>query len=424
LRINSQFLLMVISATLLCSQTGFADSVTTKQPTAFDYYASAAAAEVDRHKVDFANSPTHGSSDPDDRAYTEAEKEGLVAENAEALRILRQGLSLPYQNPPAEDLFTPFPYYAQDRALARLLALTGKTQAAQGQWNDAVSSDLDAVKLGTELPHGSVLIGALVGVACQAIGRRPIWNSINHLNAAQAKAASLRLQEIQQRQVSYADMLVTEKSAYQAALHSLIQQPNWHASIKTFAQSSAAAKGSAFTWTSQQEAEVDQLEGQAVLADHASYLDQLIQTARLPYASRGEYPAPPTDIVARLFSPDTSHQRVKFVDNETQNRLLIVALALRAYRVEHGAYPAKLSALVPTYLSAIPADPFALSGQLRYKPSSPGYILYSVGPDGKDDGGKPIFDSSQPAPEAPGSLDRRYSVTEDSTGDVVGGVNF
>jgi len=263
-----------------------------------------------------------------------------------------------------------------------------------------------------------------VGLACQSIGRHPVWGSINHLNATQAKAASLRLQEIRKRQISYADMLAAEKSSSQTVLHSLFQQPDWRASVKTLAQKIADAKGNAFAWTDQQEAEVNQREGQAVLADYDNYLDQLIEAARLPYANRAEDPSPPTDTVARLFSPDTFHQRIKFVDNETQNRLLIVALALRAYRVEHGAYPAKLSALVPAYLSSIPGDPFVSSGPLRYKPSSPGYILYSIGPDGKDDGGKPIFDSSQPAPEVPGLSDRRYSVTENSAGDIVGGVNF
>jgi hypothetical protein len=46
-----------------------------------------------------------------------------------------------------------------------------------------------------------------------------------------------------------------------------------------------------------------------------------------------------------------------------------------------------LSALAPDYLDAIPQDPF--DGQpLRYRPQGHGYMLYSIGPDLKDDGGK------------------------------------
>ena len=70
-------------------------------------------------------------------------------------------------------------------------------------------------------------------------------------------------------------------------------------------------------------------------------------------------------------------------------------LALRAYRLEHGAYPATLAALTPAYLKQIPNDPFAASGPLHYKRQGSKYVLYSIGPDGKDDGGKPIFDATQ-----------------------------
>ena len=67
-----------------------------------------------------------------------------------------------------------------------------------------------------------------------------------------------------------------------------------------------------------------------------------------------------------------------------------VALALRAYRVENGAYPTKLADLAPKYLAKLPDDPFAKSGPLGYKLTGDKYILYSIGPDGKDSGGTPI----------------------------------
>ena len=39
-------------------------------------------------------------------------------------------------------------------------------------------------------------------------------------------------------------------------------------------------------------------------------------------------------------------------------RLLMIDLALRAYRAEHGIYPSKLELLKPQYLAEIPLDPF------------------------------------------------------------------
>jgi hypothetical protein len=64
-----------------------------------------------------------------------------------------------------------------------------------------------------------------------------------------------------------------------------------------------------------------------------------------------------------------------------------LAFALAEYRAGHGSYPAKLADLVPKYVAAVPRDIFS-GGELRYKPRGDGYLLYSVGPNGKDDGGR------------------------------------
>jgi hypothetical protein len=69
-------------------------------------------------------------------------------------------------------------------------------------------------------------------------------------------------------------------------------------------------------------------------------------------------------------------------------RLARAALALEQFRAEHKhRYPAALTELTPVYLEAITQDPY--DGQpLRYPAQGPGYVLYSIGPDLKDDGGE------------------------------------
>jgi hypothetical protein len=65
---------------------------------------------------------------------------------------------------------------------------------------------------------------------------------------------------------------------------------------------------------------------------------------------------------------------------------LHVAFAMTAYRKDNGHNPANLADLAPKYLASVPDDLF--SGKpLIYKPSEKGYLFYSVGPNGKDDGG-------------------------------------
>jgi len=94
--------------------------------------------------------------------------------------------------------------------------------------------------------------------------------------------------------------------------------------------------------------------------------------------------------------------------------MLITSLALKVYHDENGSYPSSLGALVPKYLIKIPSDPFAASGSIKYLKSGSGYALYSVGPDGTDDHGKPISKT------AGGTLP---VVLPDSKGDIVAGIN-
>jgi len=62
-------------------------------------------------------------------------------------------------------------------------------------------------------------------------------------------------------------------------------------------------------------------------------------------------------------------------------------LAVERYRLAHASLPETLDQLVPDYLAAVPPDPFD-GAPLRYKRLEHGFLVYSVGEDGKDDGGK------------------------------------
>ena len=69
-------------------------------------------------------------------------------------------------------------------------------------------------------------------------------------------------------------------------------------------------------------------------------------------------------------------------------RMAATALAIRLYQADHGKRPAKLADLVPGYLPAVPADPFAADGRaIAYLPQATRPTLYSVGLNGSDDAG-------------------------------------
>ncbi len=393
-----------------------------------DYYIAATNALVDNNKIEYAVSPwnphgLHGiGSSPDDHFYSLAAKEKLVTENAPALSLLHQGFQFPYQDPPVLSFSATFPHLYKMRQLARFLSLDGQVKAAHGDWSGAVSADLDAVQFGETLPHGGPLIGLLVGVGCQSIGRKHAWEAVPHLSGLEAQAAARRLESIRTDHVPLADTLREEKRGTQASLRELMARPDWSHTLAPAIGGTTSANSPA--WAQQGFSAYLQLLGKRrILATNAQWMDQAITQVRQPYAAHPAPPPLPKDLVSQILLPVYSRVRLYEVSSDTQNALLVTMLALQAYQQDHRAYPATLAALVPGYLKAVPPDPFALSGPLRYKLVGAKYVLYSVGPDGKDDGGKAIFDTTQPAPSPTDTGDRRRWMQENSVGDVVAGVN-
>jgi hypothetical protein len=93
-------------------------------------------------------------------------------------------------------------------------------------------------------------------------------------------------------------------------------------------------------------------------------------------------------LMARLLAEDLYFSWVeRAVTTETQRRIVVTAIALKRFERRHGRIPAGLSELTPQFLKALPIDP--MDGHpLRFRSTGGrSYLLYSVGIDGKDDGG-------------------------------------
>jgi hypothetical protein len=73
---------------------------------------------------------------------------------------------------------------------------------------------------------------------------------------------------------------------------------------------------------------------------------------------------------------------------ETARNMTIVAIALKRYELQNHEFPLALDSLTPAILKTIPLD--YMNGQvLHYRKNSDGtFLLYSVGENGVDDGGK------------------------------------
>jgi hypothetical protein len=93
------------------------------------------------------------------------------------------------------------------------------------------------------------------------------------------------------------------------------------------------------------------------------------------------------DVLIGLLVPPYRRVQNAYERSEQVQRNLQVAFALAAYRSDNAGYPAKLAELAPKYLAEVPGDLF--SGKaLVYRPAPDGYLLYSVGVNGKDEEGR------------------------------------
>ncbi len=380
------------------------------QPNAYDTYVAAGRMLI--HNDEIGEAVTKRG--PGDPVITLREKQKLVQDNAETLRTLREGFAHPYHEPPARSFMHLFSHYAAFRGMARLLVLEGQVREARGDRGEAASSYLDAMYLGKEMPRGGPLIGALVGYACEAIGRRPLWKLADRLSASEARTAAQRMEEqIMTRRVPFADTLQEEKWTSQAGLIELFQQGS-----SNFA-SEMIAGGEQAPWRANLlfQARLLLKGKRRIIRDHARFMDQRIANARHPYAAHPPEPPLPNDPINEMILPVFGQAHIKAVDTETQDALLMVALALRAYRAERGRYPARLEELTPVYLKKIAADPFALQGTVKYRRTGDKYLLYSVGPDGRDDGGKPIHNLN-------GDGRQKNFAEAGTVGDFVVGVNL
>lgn len=91
-------------------------------------------------------------------------------------------------------------------------------------------------------------------------------------------------------------------------------------------------------------------------------------------------------IMANLLIPASEVANTAEDRAHTSLALTRLAAGLAVHHAEHRSYPKKLDDLMPAELKALPVD-LDNSQPYIYKPTADGYLLYSVGSNGIDDGG-------------------------------------
>lgn len=95
-----------------------------------------------------------------------------------------------------------------------------------------------------------------------------------------------------------------------------------------------------------------------------------------------------------LFTPPFERMGDASDGGEQIHRNGLLVTALGAHFADEKKYPDKLTELVPKYLKELPDDLFS-GRELVYRKTEAGYLFYSVGPNGEDNGG--TFESDRPS---------------------------
>jgi hypothetical protein len=317
--------------------------------------------------------------------------EEFVSNNQKALTLLHQaatGKPCRYPMDLTQGYKVELPHLRKLKECAWLLAEAATNQVVNGQMEQATQSILDSLRLARSLENEPAIISRLVLMASEVITERSLEFALNHKGLTEDQLARLQAGfKEAESETGLARALAGERcfgiTAFQMPADELtnlftLARATPPADLATYLRSAAFASDYDFylKWM-----------GEAVVAATLPYPKSL--DAFEQWSQQVEEAKAKGYEISALILANFRNVPVRPTDNAARLRLAQVALAIERYRLAHAnAAPDSLGQLVPAWLAAVPLDPY--DGQpVRYSKASPReYIVYSVGRDRTDNGGK------------------------------------
>jgi hypothetical protein len=309
----------------------------------------------------------------------------------------------------------------KNRELANALAARAMLRTAEGHHDEAWQDLLACHRLGRLVGRGGILIEGLVGLALDEIASHADLAFLAHakLEATRIKDCLRDLRQLPPMplpvtKVDLGERLIFLDSAQLvirggvAALEGLsgprpkAPNPSWKGLLDDVDWDPALQDAN--RWIDRMAAAMRlgdrsarQRQLQQIQGDLKELRAELVRSRRLANLLHGKGTSASDkgkvlgDTLVTLLLPAVSKVQDAADRVEQVHQNVFIAFALAAYRSDHGRYPEKLGALAPKYLPQVPLDLF--SGKaLIYRPAENGYLLYSVGVNGKDDQGRSYDD--------------------------------
>jgi hypothetical protein len=308
-------------------------------------------------------------------------RQALAASQA-GLTLVPEAQSRPFCRFPAslepgsQDLFASI---GKLRGLARLLSIKAVVDARDGRMDKAVGSLNQLVRLNESVRGEPAIISYLVRLAILSISTRSV-QTVSHyhaLNEGQAQELFDTLSTVDLGH-GYARAIETERVM----------------GLRGFQKFKSGMPG--FLLYAEESAYLASMSGQA---DGASLSYRNANSRGLLDESHG---IPIYARITRMLAPVYVKSNVSRYFHAADLAEAQVFLALQAYRDRAGSYPKTLAEVKRTLGWKLPLDPFS-GRELVYKPQAEGFLLYSVGPDMKDDGGRVEVKRSD-WPQCPGDV--------------------
>lgn len=328
--------------------------------------------------------------------WTMAEYELFMRDNAPALKILQEGLTKPCVSPSMRDTASVskvLPCFASLREYARTLCGAAMYYEKRGDYGSAVDRQLDCIEMGVTIPNKGPLIVDLVGIAITAIGAHGIEKNLPKLNEAELARAAARMQHIKRDMASYGEVVLEESCCTASQYLEVFGTPGYAASALNPANWTDydvfGNNGKPKAMVMLTNAKMVTANKTVLLQGYLDYSQQLSTEARRPYTGKLNT-STDGNLLAEGLASLTLRGWQTHAYCEATIALIEAEIAVRRYKATNGIYPKNLSDLAPAYLNRVPTDPFG-GKPLGYRQLNGGkdFVLYSIGQNLIDDGGKP-----------------------------------
>jgi hypothetical protein len=298
----------------------------------------------------------------------------------------------------AEDpIATLLPHVQEAREITFLLQLDALNLAQKNKADESLRSCRAALNAGRSFGDEPFMISHLVRIACIAIAISAAERTLALGEPSVEEIA--RMQLLLELEEAHPTLLVALRGE-RASLHKMMGRLSDGSISSSGSGSLLGGLGAAESWDEWFGRLMMKWDGKGIARrEHPLILEmmsKLIDNARLPLDEQLETEekvnAEITKRVARTYIarqllPATSKYSEAIRRKVANVRCMLTLLAVERYRRQQGAWPKTLAELTPKLLKAVPLDPYD-GKPLRYMEVPDGVIVYSIGPDRADDGGR------------------------------------